>query len=146
MVEIVGNLWDWYEKPNTVILITTNGFVKSDGCGVMGRGCAREARDRVPAIARLLGALIRKNGNVLNQLTPDVLAFPVKHDWREKADIVLIRQSALALKKLAMQNTYVTYVLPRPGCGSGQLNWDDVRPTLRDLPDNVKVITWENKP
>jgi hypothetical protein len=143
MQEITGELWDFFGKPLHVICITTNGFVKKDGTGVMGRGCANEARFRVPGIAKSLGNHIALHGNHVGFIGPDVLAFPVKHAWYEPADPKLIEQSVEELRREAVLTPHVTYVLPRPGCGNGRLSWDQVRPLLFGLPDNVHVITWE---
>ena len=52
MIEVVGNLWTYAADFRA---ITTNGTVKFDGRAVMGRGCAREATQRYPKIARQLG-------------------------------------------------------------------------------------------
>lgn len=149
MKEIKGDLWEFYGKEGFAILITTNGFVRKDGKAVMGRGCAREAISKVGAdFPEMLGKAIKDHGNVL--LRPygsddtyrecRVLTFPVKHHWREKADLKLIRKSTLALEKLAKNSPDYVFVLPRPGCGNGQLRWRDVKPLLVDLPDNVLVI------
>lgn len=63
MREITGNLWNHYRQPNTVILLTTNGFVKKDGKAVMGRGCAAEAVRYIPDVQHYLAEHIRVNGN-----------------------------------------------------------------------------------
>lgn len=141
MLEITGNLWDYYGKPGHVVCITTNGFVKKNGDAVMGRGCAWEATQRIPDIARTLGNWIRDKGNVPGWIRYDLplIAFPVKHNWFEKADIKLIRDSADWLR-LAAKGSPHTFILPRPGCGNGQLTWSSVKPALFYLPDNVLVI------
>ena len=69
MLEVKGNLWT-FEYPNTspdsyVRCITTNGFVKKNGEAVMGRGCAKEACERYPGLAKQLGEKIIKKGNTL---------------------------------------------------------------------------------
>lgn len=149
MKEIKGDLWEFYGKEGFAVLITTNGFVRKDGKAVMGRGCAREAIDKVGAdFPEVLGKAIKDHGNIL--LRPygsddaysecQVLTFPVKHNWWEMADPKLIRKSALALKKLARKSPDYVFVLPRPGCGNGQLRWGNVKPLIADLPDNVLVI------
>jgi hypothetical protein len=142
MREITGNLWDYYGKPNTVVLITTNGFVKKNGEAVMGRGCALEATRKFPGIARILGDLIHLNGNTVFEPVKGVYTFPVKHDWFDEADLLLIAQSAQFLKDRANATPDTTYVLPRPGCGNGRRTWAEVKPLLESLPDNVQVITY----
>lgn len=143
MREIKGNLWDYYGKPMHVVCITTNGVVKkSNGECVMGRGCAREAKDKIRGIAKELGDKIKARGNVLHSLDDSkVLAFPVKHRWNEMADLDLIRNSTVQLKDLATKLSGFTFVLPRPGCGNGGRLWREVEPIVKDLPDNVFVIS-----
>jgi hypothetical protein len=60
----------------------------------------------------------------------------------EEADLVLIAASARQLRGLAEDRPEETFVLPRPGCGNGRLDWTVVRPLLLSLPDNVAVITF----
>lgn len=141
MKELTGNLWRYYNAPQHIICVTTNGYVKKDGHGVMGRGCANEARFRIPGITKLLGAHIQTNGNVAGYLLPNVIAFPVKHNWYEPADMELIRKSARWLGNIACHHPEFSFILPRPGCGNGRLSYCDVRPLLVELlPDNVYVI------
>jgi hypothetical protein len=145
MIELRDNLWRFYglKNPRHVICITTNGFIKKDGTAVMGRGCANEARSRIPGIAKILGLHIKFNGNVAAYLTPDVISFPVKHAWYEPADLALIEESTSWLYKQAALNPETRFVLPRPGCGNGQLSYTQVRPLLVHLPDNVGVIDFK---
>ena len=146
MIEIHGNLWDYYDKPNYVCMITTNGFVKRNGEAVMGRGCAFEATQRIPNIAATLGTLIRDRGNIpsLIQQEPPLYSFPVKHKWWQKADLGLIQNSLFYLSQIMMtigwQKQY--FVLPRPGCGNGQLEWTSVKPLFVSVSDRVLVISW----
>jgi len=144
MREITGDLWDHYGAENTIVLITTNGYVKQNGEAVMGRGCAKEAKDRFLGIAIELGRMISLNGNKPHYITTplwQMATFPVKYAWYEKASLKLIGQSAAWLKKEAEYKTEITFVLPRPGCGNGGLLWREVRPLLENLPDNVWVIS-----
>lgn len=148
MKEIVGELWDYYKRPNTIVCITTNGTLRKDGCGVMGRGCAFEATKRVPDIIRLLGEAIRRYQTVVVRFSDlgrnePIFFFPVKHNWWEKADLGLIKRSAQWLSVEASLTPDIQYILPRPGCGNGKRTWDEVKPLLKDLPDNVLVITKE---
>lgn len=137
MIEVTGNLWTY---PADWRVITTNGFVKKNGECVMGRGCAKEARDKFPGFAKQLGHAIQTHGNRL-WVWPEhmLITFPVKHNWFEKADPLLIIESTKLLKDWVGSRSVL---MPRPGCGNGQLRWEDVRPLLAALPDNVKVITF----
>lgn len=143
MLEKFGDLWEFHRQPNTVACITTNGFVKTNGQCVMGRGCAQQARDKFPGTAALLGDLIKAYGNHVHYIGNNMLAFPTKHVWWEKSDLQLISKSAQELELLALVHPDITFYLPRPGCANGQLNWSDVKPVLGalGLPDNVIVIT-----
>lgn len=126
------------------ICITTNGYVKPNGQAVMGRGCALEAKQRIPGIDKMLGAVIRKFGNHVYPIGTfggtTVYSFPVKHNWWEKADIELIKRSCKELREYAYGDRVI--VLPRPGCGNGHLDWKEVQPVIAPLlPDNVVVIS-----
>jgi len=145
MKEVTGNLWTY---PADVRVITTNGFTKKNGEAVMGRGCALEAKERWPYLPKLLGSFIQAKGNLPAVYCLEgtfLLTFPVKHKWFEKADIQLIEQGAkvIAGDKFSdlLQNKRI--VMPRPGCGNGQLDWNDVRPVLEPiLDDRFHVITF----
>lgn len=143
MKEIHGELWSHYAKPNTTVLITTNGIVTKDGRAVMGRGCALEAKNRFPGIDVELGRKIAQDGNVMHALDGGLIySFPVKEHWRDNADLHIIALSAAFLAGMATVKRLETFVLPRPGCGNGRLLWRDVGKLLRLLlPDNVLVIT-----
>lgn len=86
MIEIHGDLWDYYDR-GFICCITTNGYVKKDRRAVMGRGTAKQALERFPDIDLELGFLI-KTLNPLYVLwlpypSPQnrrLLAFPVKPD------------------------------------------------------------------
>jgi len=147
MVEVTGNLWNY---PADVRVITTNGTVRADGECVMGRGCAAEAKQKFPALPKLLGLTIEQHGNHVfcMQRAPRLVTFPVKHQWFQKADIALIQRSAEELVELVEEvqskdDTCKIIVLPRPGCGNGGLKWEDVKPILEPiLDDRFHVITF----
>lgn len=153
MRELYTNLWSYWRKPGYVICITTNGFVKANGDAVMGRGCAAECVKLLPFIQGTLGHHIKQHGNVAGYLfTPDspyggLATFPVKHKWFEQADLELIKQSTAWLHNEATVNhPEWKYLLPRPGCGNGKLKYEDVRPLLINLPDNVAIVDYAERP
>jgi hypothetical protein len=142
MREIHGNLWSWYGKPSIIVLITTNGIVTAGGRAVMGRGCAEEAKLRFKDIDLELGRNIRIHGNQMYSLGGGLIwSFPVKRDWRDKADLGLIGESASQLEAMALRRVDEHFILPRPGCGNGGRTWDEVGPVIDFLPDNVLVIS-----
>jgi len=146
MKEVIGNLWDFYDKDNFTVCITTNGFVKKNHESVMGRGCAKEAKERFPLLPLALGRSIEEYGNIFTVIHDElhhikVGIFPVKTHWMLNADLELIRESAKQLKSLALFRSNETFILPRPGCGNGFLQWEDVKPVIEFLPDNVWVIS-----
>jgi hypothetical protein len=140
MKEVFGELWDYYGRKGFVVCITTNATPKKNGEAVMGRGCAAEAKRRIPAIALELGRKSWK-GYYNGFLDDDrVYAFQVKNNFWEKADLDLILNSVTTLHAIAVLFKNLTFVLPRPGCGNGKLRWEEVEPLVRRLPDNVWII------
>lgn len=152
MIEVTGDLWTFTHQRPIIRCVTTNGMVKRDGTCVMGRGCAKEAAKKYPELPRMVGDHIKQNGNEVflwtrhvNGKDPEaitkLLIFPVKHKWMEPADPDLISRSAYHLGAFALASPETIFLLPRPGCGNGQLEWSDVKPLVEFLPDNVLVIT-----
>ena len=161
MLQTTGDL---FNHPCDALCITTNGFVKSNGYCVMGKGCAKQLSTYDPNVPRTLGTLIRTNGNItqiIGEYGVPVLAFPVKpisdisngHNavkhmqpqfavgaripgWACKADLSIIIDSARALVALADTHGWKQVLLPRPGCGAGELSWNDVYPVLNQILDD----------
>ena len=170
MIEIKGNL---FNESCDAFCITTNGFVKKDGSCVMGRGCAKQAADYWPQLPKVVGQNISNYGNlVLAALfLPDgrhLLSFPVKpisvifngdncvkhmmnkfkiYDtvpgWAALADIEIIRESAIRLVTITNSYKWSKVVIPRPGCGAGELSWTAVKAELdKILDDRFYSITF----
>ena len=138
MIEAKGNLWGY---PADWRCITTNGFIKNDGTAVMGRGCALEAKKKYPQLPKILAQHIKDFGNVLGVIFDlHLITFPVKHNWWEKADLNLIQKSTDSLSEWIYNHKSEVIVMPKPGCGNGNLNWKDVKPIVSYLPDNVVII------
>jgi hypothetical protein len=142
MKEITGDLWDYYNKPGFVVCITTNCCVTKNGRAVMGKGIALQAKLRIPDIDLDLGCWLRSypTGGVHLLDNGKIMVFPTKYDWRLKSPISLIQRSAYQLGLGAKAHSDWTFILPRPGCANGGLEWEEVRPLLKDLPDNVWII------
>ncbi len=149
MLEIFGDLW---EVEADLRVVTTNPVVNGAGAAVMGRGCAREAKGKVPGIEYHFARRLQEHGNrvMLLATLPDgsrLASFPVKHHWRRPAVPELIRRSADQhvglVDKFRESHGIESVVLPRPGCGNGSLLWEDVRPLLAGvLDDRFSVVTF----
>jgi len=143
MREIEGDIWDFH-KAGFFIVIPTNGFVKNDGECVMGRGLAYEAKRRFPDLPLELGKRIREYGNVVFVFVKyRIITFPVKYNWYEKADMDLIRRSAIGLREMFRFNLIgmpTPVYLPKVGCGNGKLNWFEVRAMLEMLLNDDFIV------
>lgn len=154
MREARGDLW---KVEADARVITTNGFVTSRNENVMGTGCAKEAKERWPQLPTLLAERLRATGNHVYVFHPqdldpqpafDLVTYPVKPvmtddgqpGFRAKGDPKLIRRGAAQLVALANAFGWQQVALPRPGCGSGGLDWRQVRPWLEDLLDDRFVV------
>lgn len=170
MKEAKGNL---FRTVCDAICITTNGFYKTNGNAVMGRGCALQASELYPDIKVKLGNLLRTKGNHVHYLGTydgkEIVSFPVKPitipfidnsqivshmrgkflkghivpGWACVANINIIQDSAKELVALTNRYGWTDIVLPRPGCGAGELVWNNVKPVLEDiLDDRFTCITY----
>ena len=133
MLEAQGDIW---QTEADVRAITTNAVVKESGHAVMGKGIALQARKRYPGVDKKLGQLLQNKGNHVHLLALDLVSFPVKEDWRAPAKLDLIRRSAEELVALADTHGWEKVILPRPGCGAGQLTWSDVQPIIAPVLDD----------
>jgi hypothetical protein len=153
MKEIYGNLWTY---PADAYVITTNGTLKKNGACVMGRGVALQAKQRFSKADELVGYYIHKYGNnvhfhfmldkkVETRKHWNIITYPVKHNWWEKADLTLIEKSAIQLMYgLDLRPWMEKVIVPRPGCGNGQLKWKEVKPILEKYFDDRIVIVERN--
>ncbi len=141
MQEVYGDFWEY---PARYKFITTNSIINKRGELVMGRGIALQFKQRFPNGALLAARAVEERGNTVSYLmehdSVKYYTFPVMHHWREVADILLIDQSAKVFPAGATTNPDSIFLLPRPGCGNGQLIWENVKPILEFLPDNVHII------
>jgi hypothetical protein len=147
LLEAEGNIWGF---SGDAYVITTNGFVKKDGKAVMGRGIAKQAAERHTWLPKLLGESLKARGNHVdvfqsivgsNEMSPMVLiTFPVKTVWWEKADPALIERSAHELVDAVAATRWKRIIMPRPGCGNGQLDWNHVKPIIEPILDDRFLV------
>lgn len=137
-----GDIWKYHDAGHT-ICVATNGIVRVDGNAVMGRGIALEAGTRFPQLKRELGDKLFGGNHVYWFPEFRIITFPTKHHWMYDSDLKLIHKSAVQLAKVVKDNNIAGPIyLPAPGCGNGNLTWEQVCPAIMDvLDDNFTVVT-----
>ena len=161
-----GNLW---HSSADVIVVTGNATVRSDGCLVMGRGAAAEAKCRLPDCPGWFGSEIVSRRKFYDEASypygilqyvldskqqaeyqkrwrsvpPSVLGlFQVKRRWQDDADVELIEYSVKAMTAVVWTDWQGKKVAMNfPGIGNGRLSREDVLPLVERLPTGVEV--WE---
>ncbi len=147
MQEIFEDIWKQHKQGRWVV-ITTNGDIKNDGTCVMGRGVAKQAADRFPDLPCELGKRIASAGNVVNVFEDlKIITLPVKHHWKDKADLRLIEKSLQQLVAWAdiPPRKHGKFYMVRPGCSNGKRDWEsEVKPLCEKYLDNRFVIVERN--
>jgi len=108
------------------VVITTNGTVRKNGKANLGSGNAKQVGEVQPWLDAKLGYLVDQFGNHVHHLDNMIVSFPVEHSWQERADLGLIKRSALELVMLVDQIGWKKVYMPLPGCGKGGLRPSDV--------------------
>ncbi len=140
MIEAIGDLWIY---PCNARCVTTNGVVKSNGELVMGKGVALQAARRYIYLPIQAGYKVKTFGNhlfVFQFSGEHIITFPTKHHWRDKSNIALIEASARRLMQAADHFKWDEVAMTRPGCGNGQLLWDDVKKVIAPILDDRFVV------
>jgi len=146
MQEIFGNIWEQHEVGRWVV-ITTNGDVRKDGACVMGRGVAKQAADKFPDLPYKLGNALNVGGNKVNIFDDlKIITLPVKHHWKDKADLNLIAKSLQQLVAWAdiPPRKHGKFYMVRPGCDNGRRDWEtEVKPICSTyLDDRFVIVEW----
>lgn len=106
----------------------------------MGAGIALQARERFPGIDLVAAQKVRAFGNVPAVLRTEgstsIVSLPTKEHYRDNSDIDLIARSCSALQNLADSEGWQYIAMTPPGCGHGNLRWNDVKPVIQDILDD----------
>lgn len=113
--------------------------------GVMGKGLAKQFRDRFPSMfadyqkAISLGELqigrcmvcLRTAPNLLpNDLVRYIICCPTKGHWSETSNMDTIRAGLYDLRNLIDRLQLRSLAIPALGCGEGGLSWPEVHETM----------------
>ena len=134
-----------------------DALVKTVNCvGIMGKGVALQFRQAYPENFREYQRACRagevRPGHMFITQNPSLVGprylinFPTKRHWRDRARIEDIRSGLEALTHDVKRLGIGSIAIPPLGCGSGGLQWSEVRPliegALAALPD-VRVLLYE---
>ncbi|WP_420640503.1 hypothetical protein [Candidatus Leptofilum sp.] len=144
-----GDMWTVFATAD-LFLITTNSTIRQDGALVMGRGIAKQARDRFPGLAASLGRHILNTcgrlgdyGLLVSPRWPAAKlgAFQVKLYYSQPASLELIRHSTAIFCAWCAVHPDAKVVLNYPGIGNGRFRREVVLPIIAQLPEQVTI--WE---
>ena len=138
---VSGNLFD---SPAQVFVNAVNTV------GVMGKGIAKEFKERYPEMFHRYQALCESGEISIGKLwlykTPDkwILNFPTKKHWRQPSRLEYIEAGLARFVESYSDYGIYSIAFPALGCGHGGLDFDSqVRPLmekyLSDLPIDIFV-------
>jgi len=148
-----GNIWSIYDKADLFLITTNSTLKKGNHALVMGRGIARQAKERFPGLEVALGRHIQAlcgNQGVYGLLVSPrwpaakLGAFQVKQHYSQAASLELIRRSTAALCAWCAEHPIATVAVNFPGIGNGRLCREAVLPIIAQLPAQVTI--WEYPP
>jgi len=141
-----GDMWTIYGRPNTVFVFTANSTIRNDGALVMGRGIAKEVRDRLDGIDKAIGKLVSAQPSpdefgflIIDYHGKRIGVFQVKTYYGDPASPQLIRRATEKLQKWVLAHPTITVHMNYPGIGYGRLPEDVVRPLIDTLPESVHI-------
>lgn len=138
---VVWTIEDPGNNKRNIVLCTTNNTRNNKGHLIMGAGTAKTALSYVPELAETMGKLTNESADYFLRVFPlyGIGCLQTKRNWRDPSDILLVKESIIRLYMMAEIFPETSFHLPRPGCGNGNLVWDQVFPICKILPDNCYV-------
>lgn len=99
--------------------------------GAMGKGLAKEAKERYPLAERAYRSALRigclEIGKVFPVYLPEksLLLLPTKRDWRKPSELEYVKLGLMSLTRFMLRERK-RIAIPKLGCGLGGLAWADV--------------------
>lgn len=174
MREITGNLFDYINKVDILCITTNgfvkaNGeCVMGKGCAKEATrrwpGIAKILGSKLQGGANIVHGLIQEENTIIASFPVKPVYSVCKEDhsnvvrhmrnkfkpgnkvpgWACVADPAIIQGSAIYLAEIVNTYGFNNILLPRPGCGAGELNWPDIRLLLNKyLDDRFACITFK---
>jgi O-acetyl-ADP-ribose deacetylase (regulator of RNase III) len=129
--------------------------------GVMGKGIALQFRRRFPDMFRAYERAAKRREVCLGQMhvwetgamtgPRFVINFPTKAHWRARSRLPDIDAGLADLVRVVREKSISSIAVPPLGCGSGGLDWAEVKPLIESafeqLPDvDVRIFPPEGAP
>ncbi|WP_297112821.1 macro domain-containing protein [uncultured Devosia sp.] len=131
-----------FDSPAQTLVNTVNTV------GVMGKGIAKEFKERYPTMFREYKKLCDENqlrvGNLHLWRTDNrwVLNFPTKTTWRQPSRLEYITSGLEKFVASYARLGITSISFPPLGCGNGNLNWADVRPVMERYLSKVNITVY----
>jgi hypothetical protein len=162
MILKTGDMWKGFSDPDVDLwLFTGNCIVRNDGALVMGRGLAKQVKQKFSYIPYILGGFIEQHREhnqtsyygimtcyhkftyKEDDIRRELGVFQVKTVYNKPAKLSLIGFSVITLINNIEECDYKKVYLNYPGIGNGGLTEEQVFPIIKDLPDSVYV--WKRR-
>ena len=121
----------------------SDAIVNTVNCvGVMGGGVAKAIKEKYPwCLSPYKDAcereILQPGGVLVVALEvepvidyPTIINIATKNHWRGKTRIEWVEEALRNLASLLSKGEFLTVAMPRPGCGLGGLDWEDVGPLV----------------
>lgn len=140
---------DLWISRDSLILTSGNSFITKKGKLVMGRGAAKQARNKFPDLDWYLGNYIYSTcGHLgfygvaldINQANG---VFQTKFHFKNNSTLEIIKQSVYVLNMFLESYPNLTVSMNYPGIGLGNLNEEQVYPVIVNLSNRVTVYRGE---
>lgn len=126
----------------------TNSFIicPVNTVGVMGKGLAKEIRDRYPGVYRYYKDKCNRGLFDIGVIDcfENVILFPTKKHWKEVSQLSYIeiglKRFVECVRNLDILKQY-TFIFPALGCGCGKLKWDEVKPLMEKYLSQLEDVS-----
>lgn len=140
------------------IVCTINQMIKKDGCLIMGAGIAKQFAEKFPKLPEIWGDHVQnKQSYITTIFTPlnklgyenqdkYVIGLPTKIHFAYNSDIGVIKNSCAVLRAGIEALGLQKVLMPKPGCGLGKLEWDNVKSEIESFLNSDKIVVVDNNP
>ena len=123
--------------------------------GVMGRGLAKQFRDRFPENYREYHAACNSGALVPGRLLVTerdgmpryIVNLPTKRHWRDQSRPQDVASGLVKLAEFIAEHPGITVAVPALGAGLGRLSWREVRPLIESMlaeaAENSTILVFE---